>query len=130
VKAQDVCSWGDDLLVVGAHGAPTTEPQSPYASEILRVRLGEADKGASVSTTHRIEDAHFDCITCHGNRAYVTDQVNHRILVFDPRSLACVDAIQGFDFPHGIDIGRGVLAVTNYGSNTLVIRSAPGVHAY
>jgi hypothetical protein len=45
------------------------------------------------------------------------------VKVLDPDSLAEIGRIDGYDFPHGIDIRFGMLAVTNYGANTIDIRA-------
>lgn len=42
------------------------------------------------------------------------------------RTLTITGEISGFDFPRGIDTHRGLMAVTNYGDNTISIRRIGG----
>lgn len=48
-----------------------------------------------------------------GGRIFLTDQRNDCVRILDSDSLAGLARIEGYDFPHGIDIGFGMLAVTN-----------------
>lgn len=64
---------------------------------------------------------HFDCIVAHDDRLYVTDQFNNLVKIYDSSDLMQIGELSGFDFPHGLDINHGMMAVTNYGSNTIDI---------
>jgi hypothetical protein len=37
-----------------------------------------------------------------------------------------VDGAEGYGFPHGIDVNFDILAVTNYGTNTVEPHPLPG----
>ncbi|MEZ4331495.1 MAG: hypothetical protein R3F35_07060 [Myxococcota bacterium] len=111
-----------EMLVLAVHGAPRRQRQAPYASSIFRVRFDLAAGKTEVRESRRWEDTHFDACVTHANRLYLTDQRNDCVRVLDPSTLAEVDHIDGYDFPHGLDIGFGLLAVSNYGSNALDLR--------
>lgn len=53
----------------------------------------------------------------------MTDQFNNAVLVCDETDLDVMEKYEGFDFPHGIDVAGNMLAVSNYGSNTIEIRT-------
>ena len=78
--------------------------------------------GAQVLQEKFFKDAHIDSIIYYENRLYFTDQYNNKVIVCDPESLDILEEIGGYDFPHGIDVNFGILAVTNYGSNTVELR--------
>lgn len=126
-KAQDVEFLGpNEMLVFSVHGAPRRERQSPYATDVARVRFDLERGSSSIVETQTWSDTHIDACARHGGRLFLTDQRNDCVLVVDPATLAIVQTIGGFDFPHGIDIGFDLLAVSNYGSNTVELRALAG----
>ena len=124
LKSQDVSFLSDrEMIVLAVHGAPTRKRQKPYASELARVTF-DFDTGAFEIGVRRIfEDTHFDASVIHAGRLWLTDQRNDCVKLFDPDSLDEIGRIDGYDFPHGIDLEFGMLAVTNYGANTIDIRA-------
>ena len=68
-----------------------------------------------------IDKCHLDSITQENGKFFVTDQYGDRVLVFglEGEKLKLLKTIDGFNFPHGIDIRDGLLAVTNYGSSQI-----------
>ncbi len=123
LKAQDSAFLSDgELLAMTVHGAPRHAPQSPYASSIFRVRFDlEAGRAEGVES-RRWEDSHFDACVIHAGRLHLTDQRNHCVRILDVDTLEDVGRIEGYDFPHGLDIGFGLLAVSSYGSNAIDLR--------
>lgn len=127
LKAQDAAFLSDrEMLVMAVHGAPRRERQKPYASSIFRIRFDLAARKAEVGDSRRWEDTHFDACVLHAGRLYLTDQRNDCVRILDPATLADVDRIGGYDFPHGLDVAFGLIAVSNYGSNALDIRPLVG----
>jgi hypothetical protein len=44
------------------------------------------------------------------------------VLIADANTLDQIGEIGGYDFPHGIDINYGMIALTSYGNNSISIR--------
>lgn len=123
-KSQDVEFLGPhEMLVFAVHGAPRRERQRPYATDVARVRFDLERGTSSIVETRTWPDKHIDACARHGGRLFLTDQRNDCVEVVDPATLEIVQTIGGFDFPHGIDIAFDLLAVSNYGSNTVELRA-------
>lgn len=124
LKAQDTAFLShEEMLVMAVHGAPRRERQQPYASSIFRVRFDLEAQAGEVVGSRRWEDSHFDACVLHAGRLYLTDQRNDCVRILDPGTLDDVGRIGGYDFPHGLDVGFGLLAVSNYGSNAIDLRA-------
>ncbi|HUO44246.1 MAG TPA: hypothetical protein VMT94_04965 [Burkholderiales bacterium] len=124
VSVQDLCFLSENrAAVLYTVGSPSYDPGEIYPSflQIVDFRIG--GNGAQVLRERYFEDAHIDCITSYGNRLYFTDQYNNKVIVCDPQNLDLLEEIGGYDFPHGIDVRYDILAVTNYGSNTVELRT-------
>ena len=82
-----------------------------------------------------IPNAHPDSLTLVDGLVYINDQHNDVVHVVEltmadanhPYSLKHLTAIGGFHMPHGVHVAFGMLAVTNYGDNTLKIMTLPDV---
>jgi len=123
LKTQDVSFLSErEMVVLAVHGAPTRQRQTSYASELVRVRFDLATGEFEIGSQRVFEDTHFDASVIHQGRLWLTDQRNDCVVLFDPESLDEIDRIAGYDFPHGIDVAFGWLAVTNYGANTIDVR--------
>jgi hypothetical protein len=123
LKTQDVSFLSDrEMIVLAVQGAPTRKRQTPYASELVRVRFDLATGEFEIGARRVFEDTHFDASVIHQGRLWLTDQRNDCVKLVDPESLDEIGRIDGYDFPHGIDVGFGLLAVTNYGANTIDLR--------
>jgi hypothetical protein len=121
ISVQDVCVLGeDDFITVSTFGSPQSEPFQVYDSIIHRVRL--VNGKAQVEGTVRISKSHLDSVVLDNNRLFITDQHNDAVLVVCPDTFKLLDRIEGYDFPHGIDVNHGFLAVTNYGSSSVSIK--------
>ena len=109
------------MVVVANHGAPKKAGQSGYRSDLMLFDF-DVDKGSFelIRTTSYV-DCHFDCAVAHEGLIFVTDQANDCVKAFDSEDLYQVGEIKGFSFPHGVDIGFGLMAVTNYGTNDIDI---------
>lgn len=74
--------------------------------------------------TLNIDNVHSDACQMFRGRLWVPDQAGDRVLGLDLSQDKPPIVIQGdcFDFPHGLAISRrGMLAVTNYGSSSIVL---------
>lgn len=118
--ARDGCfNKSGDLYVV----ANTTDPsETAYADTSAAVWKLEGDEFRMLV---ELPGAHYDCAAIYGDRLYATNQHDDNIPVFDLKSERQIDIIEdeAFSFPHGVDISpNGVLAVTNYGNSSIVLR--------
>ena len=72
----------------------------------------------------RIENMHSDACQFHGDRLWMTDQMNDRVLGVDLAGKQPIKALNSplLDFPHGLSISdQGMLAVTNYGGSSIAL---------
>ena len=123
-KTQDVTFLSErEMIVLAVHGAPRRREQVPYGSDVCRVTVDLETGRSELGRLRTFEDTHFDASVLHDGRLFLTDQRNDCVKILDPDSLAGIGRIDGYDFPHGIDIKFGMLAVTNYGANTIDIRA-------
>jgi len=123
LKSQDVSFPSDrEMVVLAVHGAPRRSRQMAYGSELVRVRFDLEAGTFAIGARRVFEDTHFDASVIRDGRLWLTDQRNDCVKLFDPASLEETGRIDGYDFPHGIDVGFDMLAVTNYGANTIDIR--------
>jgi len=124
VSVQDVCFPSENRAAMLSNlGSPTYAAREIYPSVLQLIDFEIGGKNAQVLKEKYFKDAHIDCIVSYENRLYFTDQYNNKIIVCDPENLDLLDEIGGFDFPHGIDVNYDILAVTNYGSNTVELRT-------
>ncbi len=123
LKTQDVCFLSDrQLVILAAHGAPSSTPRPMYDSEVQLIDFDLARGTYRVAAKTVYKDAHFDCSVVRDGQVYLTDQFNNCVKVLAPQTLETIHEIGGFDFPHGIDIKYDMLAVTNYGTNSIDLR--------
>jgi hypothetical protein len=66
---------------------------------------------------------HVDCCRRLGERMYITNGSQDCVMVFrlEGNKVMFDHELSGYHFLHGIDLLPGLLAVTNYGSNTIVL---------
>jgi hypothetical protein len=128
ISVQDVCFPNPSrAIMISTLGSPQLfTPRPIYSSVIHVVDFDFKGRKGAVVKQKTFEAAHFDNIVLHGNRVFITDQYNNVVLALDSETLESVDAFDGYDFPHGLDINFGLLAVTNYGANTVEIRPLAG----
>lgn len=120
-SAKDICFLpnGRAALITVA-GSPTQQPGNLYRSEILLVEIDLVrgiykvlDKKQARST------GQLDSIIAHDDQLFIVDSYRGCVLVLDARTLEQVDQIDGYDFPHGIDINYGMMAIACYGTNAI-----------
>jgi hypothetical protein len=123
LKTQDVAFLSErEMIVLAVHGAPRRRRQADYGSDVCRVRFDPVSGRCEVGPLRTFEDTHFDACVLHDGRLFLTDQRNDRVEILDPDSLTIVGSLEGYDFPHGIDVRFGRIAVSNYGTNTIDLR--------
>lgn len=127
LKTQDVAFVSEqEMIVLAVHGAPRRRRQQAYASDVCRIRFDLATGRSEIGPRRSFEDTHFDACVLHAGRLYLTDQRNDCVRILDPESFASLGEVRGYDFPHGIDVRFGQLAVSNYGSNSIDLRPIDG----
>ena len=71
------------------------------------------------------QNCHFDTCDIYKGRLYINNQHEDNVIVFDLETCKELGPIvdSEFSFPHGLAISpKGVMAVTNYGTSTVVLR--------
>ena len=126
ISIQDIALTSNDTLVmISGAGTPLIRPKQIYASRASLISFNIKE-----NTFTRIKDcdfpsAHFDNVISYENVLYITDQYNNKVLKLTPNDLQLIGEIGGYNFPHGIDVRYGMIAVTNYGNNTISIKPLP-----
>jgi YVTN family beta-propeller protein len=124
ISVQDVCFLSENrAALLYTLGSPTFAAREIYPSVLQIIDFGIGRPNAAILQERVFKGAHIDSIVLYQNRLYVTDQYNNKVIVCDPENLDVLDEIGAYDFPHGIDVNYGILAVTNYGSNTVELRT-------
>ncbi|MEH6551793.1 MAG: hypothetical protein V7744_17595 [Pseudomonadales bacterium] len=124
LSVQDICFLSDNRLVmVSGNGSPELHSSDIYSSVLHVVDFSMNGKTASVVKAKVFEASHLDQIALHQNNLYFTDQYNNEVICLDAETLEPSGHYENYDFPHGIDVNHGIIAVTNYGSNTVELRS-------
>ena len=125
-KCQDVVFLSPTRMVVLAvTGHPKFEPFPIYDSEIWVVDFDLKTGKYEIRGGRGFAKAHYDAGAIHEGTLVVTDQYNNRIQMLDIDTLERVGSFGGYDFPHGLDVRDGFMAVTNYGTSTLTIDKLP-----
>jgi hypothetical protein len=123
LKTQDVCFLSDSrMAVLFVQSTPKSRAEEMYNAEIHVVDFSLEDRTFDVVRRVVYENVHIDCCVAHEGRLFINEQFNGRVIVLDAETLAPVGEIDGYDFPHGLDIGFATLAVSNYGRNGVTIR--------
>ena len=129
--AKDICFMNkNNMFVLYCNSAPNPNEIRRYATKIVHYYI-DIDSGENGKICDiQIDEHHADCCLYTGGHLYVTVEsadadTNGKVLIYnvDQRTGALVykTSIQGFHFPHGIDLNYGMLAVTEYGNNDIVI---------
>ena len=129
-RPKDVCFIDRSLMVVlFAEGAPTTTPLPRFRCKVglFAVNL----PSGTLTSLHEVEipECHVDSCCYADGRVFVNHQPDDSIIVFKvDGDRLCLDREFGtFDFPHGVHAlpAANLLAVTNYGSNTVALGPLP-----
>jgi hypothetical protein len=125
---KDVAFLDSSKLLIGytrAHAGK--EPTTATGSKFALVSLAEDYRSHRVEWESPVALAQIDSISHSFGELMVTAQNNDAVhrFILRPDGLDHAEKLTGFNFPHGVDLDRaaGILAVTNYGDNTLELRS-------
>lgn len=120
---KDICFVGDGRMVVvycdAANGGEL------YRSKASLIAYDVEAGRHEVLADELLEDCHVDCCATYDGAVFLTNQHQDTVQVceLEDDALALVAEIGGYDLPHGVDVHRGsnLLAVTNYGSNSVTL---------
>jgi hypothetical protein len=120
---KDVCFVGDGRIVVvycdAANGGELMRSKASLIAYDLESGSHE------VMADELLEDCHVDCCAWYDGAVFLTNQHQDTVQIYELEddALGLVAEIGGYDFPHGVDVHRGsnLLAVTNYGSNSVSV---------
>ncbi|WP_165762761.1 hypothetical protein [Mycolicibacterium iranicum] len=121
--ARDACFDKDGSLYAVAN---TANP-SPSAYEQTSAAIWKLEDGEFRMIVES-PGAHFDAAAIYDGKLYANNQHDDNVSVFDLAAETELDPIvdDAFSFPHGVDVSpNGILAVTNYGTSTVVLRDLP-----
>lgn len=118
---KDICFLpGKQAVLITTDGAPL--PGASSRSNISELELVTYDltRGTSTLVTRECCDAgQLDSGVFYDGCLYMADSHGGRVLIMDANTLRQVGQIDGFDFPHGVDVRYGMLAVACYGTNSV-----------
>jgi len=121
---KDICTYKqNELLLCFAIKSPSSQIKPTYGSGVYYIHVDLERNKLSIVDKRYFWPAAFDAI-CKDkttNVFYVTDQYGCRVISFklSKGKIAPLGEYRGFDFPHGIDINKSLLAITNYGNTSL-----------
>lgn len=131
--------WIDPEHVLVVHSSSDVLPGQNLTiprSALALYRL-DIDTGTYALVAEQwIEDSHTDCVIFRGGLVFVSHQDGHKVLVYrlSPETTAAgtwrfepLAPLEGYNRPHGLAFNEltGLLAVTNYGDNSVRIRRLP-----
>ncbi len=122
-----MCFFGDGrMIALYAKGAPKKNAGTGYNSKLSLIAIDldakrheVLDEQRSLATRIAANIGAASVYVSNTNKDSVTVyRVEDNRLIYDRE-------IEGFDFPHGLDVlpDPDLLAVTNYGNNTIALRS-------
>ena len=113
----------DRVMVIITTGSPSVFDGDIYSSIVYLIDFKFGHSSANILNQIEFKKTHLDNIAYYENYFYITDQYNNKVIILSANELNIVGEMSGYDFPHGIDVNFGLVAVTNYGSNSVEIRS-------
>jgi hypothetical protein len=125
-KPHDACFVDDHrMIVVYLKGSPRKRMRAPYEAKAALISIDVPGKSHQVLNELELGEAHVDCCRVAHGRLYLNNQTRDAVTVcrLEGAEIAFEREIPGFDFPHGLDVlsASQLLAVTNYGNNTVVL---------
>jgi hypothetical protein len=124
LSVQDICFLSPNILaMISSTGSPTMKKIPIYHSMLHIIEFNMAKKTSKILQERFFENSHFDNIVEYEDVLYFTDQYNNKVISCYSKNIKLSHDILGFNFPHGIDVKFDVMAVTNYGNNTIELRS-------
>lgn len=103
--------------------------QNSYKSQIVYVNIDIDNKSHTIIDTYDISNCHGDCIIFNNGVIFVNNQIGDNVMTYyiKDNKICFIESIEVFNKPHGIDVNydKKIMAVTNYGDNTIKIIDIP-----
>lgn len=100
-----------------------------YSSRIKLFEIDLEKRNHKMINYIDIKNSHADCVRYYRGVIFLSNQLNDTIdiLYLDNDKIKYVTKLNGFNMPHGfdIDINGELIAVSNYGDNTVKIKKIP-----
>ncbi len=112
--------------------AVSTNPRKKAYGSVKTSLWSCPEGGTDWTCLGAYDNVHSDALDVWSDHIWMPDQVGNRLLAIDARTgdLCLIGAGDGLDFPHGLGISPGgKIAVTNYGSSSVVVVDADGLLA-
>lgn len=123
-RAQDVNRIGPYLIVLGRERSVSPTKQRSDHSLTTTVELYRQGDGARFD--FKLVDrwkgyGHLDALAVCGDKFYATNQYTNGVEIFTVANerIEKIDEIKAFSFPHGVSVLDDLMAVSNYGDNTV-----------
>ena len=117
------------MIVLFASATATPGARSSYDSKVSLISLDLAEKRHHIISEIETQECHVDSCCYADGRGYVNNQMRDSLLEFriENDQLVLDSEHFGYDFPHGVDVlpSANLLAVTNYGSNSIFLEPIP-----
>jgi len=126
---KDVAFINENEMVIGYSTSDVTpiSTQLNYKSRIVYMRFDLVGKNHNIVDYFDVDNTHADCIMYKNNVIFLNDQMYDTVNTFCivNNKIQFIESIKLFDKPHGMDIYDNLLAVANYGDNTVKIIEIP-----
>ena len=113
------------MIVLFEKGKPTKGTKRPYQAKAALVSFDLVNRTHEFVGQAVFPEAHMDCCRADGGTLYINNQNRDTVVVcrLEGDKIVFEREIPGYNFPHGLDVlpGANLLAVTNYGDNTIVL---------
>jgi hypothetical protein len=114
----------------------------PFSTKLVLYEIDLANPTKHVQVAElTIPDSHPDAVVYRDGFAFINDQYNDAVHVISVKlndlpegegegegpaaQMSLYQSIGGYHLPHGVDVAYGLLAVSNYGDNTVKIMPLP-----
>ena len=125
---KDICFINENtMVVVLAENMPKGSRDHMWNSQVRVYEIDLKRRKYRLSKKRTPFQNHVDSILYHEGKLYGNEQLNDHIYVLDSDTLETVGKIEGYNCPHDVDIRYGMIAVANYGSNSIDIRKLPTI---
>jgi hypothetical protein len=120
--AKDVCFLSDSrFIVLVTDGSPDRHVQEVYSSSALLIDFDLRAGSYEIVRRATYPGAQIDAGVVRAGCLYAVDSYRGTIIESDAGTLETIRETGGYNLPHGIDIGYGMMAVTSYGDNSIDI---------
>lgn len=108
------------LFIISAPGSPVTTPNRGSKNKITCLNYKTLEVMSEIYYGKQA-----DSIVIKGDLCFLSSQITDEVFCFkiNDINLDYFGKIEGFDFPHGLDIYNDLIAVSNYGDNSIQIEN-------